>query len=163
MDQATALQQSPAADSPLGHCISAYQMASAPLMGSCSCGKVKFEATEPVFHGYCHCHSCQLYHCAPFIAAVVLKSGDFRISEGSQNLFKVNLTPKVDRYSCNSCRSPIYNDPLGFPMVSTFPMLLKAFDMQPQVHAWFSHAVIPASCLKDGLPRHPERPPRLSS
>ena len=132
------------------------------MKGSCSCGKVSFEATaEPLFHDHCHCHSCRAYHCAPFCSTLVYNNQDFKVTEGSQHLFKVNITPQTDRYSCDTCRTPIYNDPLTFPMpiIVTFPMLFKELDSKPQYHIWVSHAVFPEASLKDGLPRYPEWPP----
>lgn len=136
-------------------------MTSLPLQGSCSCGKVSFEATaEPLFYDHCHCHSCRIYHCAPFISSLGFARPNFSVTKGSQNLFKVNITPQTDRYSCSSCRTPVYNIPTQFDgVIISFPMLFEKLDLKPQYHIWVRDAVFPEATLKDGLPRYPEWPP----
>ena len=83
------------------------------------------QTAAPFAQDYCHCRSCRAYHGAPFIAAVVFKKTDFQITQGKDNLTRINITPRVNRYSCATCRSPICNEPtfLDDIMVS-FPMLL---------------------------------------
>lgn len=134
---------------------------STPLIGRCACGQVTFELSgPPISQDYCHCRGCRVYHCAPFICGLVCKESDFKITKGEDVLFKVNNTPELDRYSCPSCRSPIYNKPAFLKGVAvTFPSLIKEFTFEPDCHIWFSHAVVPEASIADGLKRYPEWPP----
>ena len=74
-------------------------------------------------------------------------------------LFKVNLSPGLDRFSCSACRSPIYNLPASGETIATFPVLIEGLDFRPQYHMWCSDAMSQISAWKDGLPRYPEWPP----
>ncbi|KAK9839060.1 hypothetical protein WJX74_008602 [Apatococcus lobatus] len=69
---------------------------SAVLQGSCACGQTTFQSkAAPVCQLYCHCNSCRAYHCAPFIASVILKKDDFEVTKGHESLVKARPGAKL--------------------------------------------------------------------
>jgi hypothetical protein len=55
----------------------------APLTGSCACGTVAFEITEPfVTAGYCHCKRCQKRSGAMWSANAMVPSAGLEITQG---------------------------------------------------------------------------------
>ena len=107
---------------------------------------------------YCHCNGCRRYHSAPFIATVVFNTSDIDIVGGETECFKVNNSPDCTRLSCAFCRTPLINIPTHFQQFrSTFPMLFKEFDFQPQAHIWWSHRMIKSQI--DDLPKFDGWPP----
>jgi len=58
-------------------------MAELPLMGSCLCGQVRFEVTEPpVSASYCHCTRCQKRTGAAASPQARIVPGSLRITAG---------------------------------------------------------------------------------
>lgn len=132
-----------------------------PLEGSCLCGGVRFEVTEPFeTTAYCHCTTCKkLSGGAGTVngrvssAAVAIRAGEallrrFQPDEGSAKTF------------CSVCGSNLFGG--GWPDSERCSVRLSAIDSAvegaPQSHI-FVRSVAPWETLPDdGAPRFPTRP-----
>ena len=134
-----------------------------PPAGLLHAGKVRFSATgEPIAQKYCHCNGCRQYHCSIFTPTVTFKSSDFTVQAEEGSLFEVNNTAELSRFSCSTCRTPVYNSPRKFPDYKvTFPMLISSFDWQPSLHSWWSQRMTANEW--DDLPKYPEWPPQYAA
>ena len=119
-------------------------MADLPLKGSCLCGRVRFEVTEPpVTASYCHCTRCQKRTGTAASAQVRIVPGSLNVLSGEELL----------RALWSSL--PDTGEPVGIRMA--------AFDDDPGVRPAYRQFVAYAAEWEpipdDGLPRHPERTP----
>ena len=51
------------------------------LTGTCLCGGVELEATDPQGLGYCHCSRCQ-HWVGSHLAGIVVAKENFRVAKG---------------------------------------------------------------------------------
>jgi hypothetical protein len=62
-------------------------MASSPLLGSCGCGAIRFEISEPlVGAAYCHCHASQKRTGTAVQASAAMAPGSLTITAGRERL-----------------------------------------------------------------------------
>ena len=72
-----------------------------PLTGTCNCGAVQFEVTEPfIGSNYCHCTRCQRRTGAGASPNARVADGSFRIVRGEDQI----LIPHELRYCCRHLR-----------------------------------------------------------
>ena len=132
------------------------------LKGSCLCGAVRFEVTEPFESiAYCHCTSCKkLSGGAGTVngrsrpAAITIVSGEellttFQPDEGSAKTF------------CSACGSNLFGG--GWPHSERVSVRLSAIDSRiegkPGSHIFVRSVASWETLPDDGAPRHEVRSP----
>ena len=72
------------------------------LTGGCFCGRVRYEAAGPAFHGtVCHCASCRRMVGAASVAWVSVERAGFRFTAEPPTSFQ--SSPHVTRTFCPTC------------------------------------------------------------
>jgi len=137
-------------------------MADLPLKGSCLCGQVRFEVTEPpITASYCHCTRCQKRTGTAASVQVRIVPGSLNIVSGEELLRAYEPEDGYPKFFCSGCGSALWSslpdtgEPIGIRMA--------AFDDDPGVRPAYRQFVAYAADWEpipdDGLPRHPERTP----
>ena len=75
------------------------------LTGGCRCGGVRFEISEVLDAGYCHCSQCRRRSGAPVFAFLSVTDAHFVLLQG--DLVNEPSETTGTRYYCNQCRSEI--------------------------------------------------------
>ena len=84
--------------------------------GGCLCGRVRYEGTEALGGGHCHCNDCRKSsgtgHCSHMIVPgpALTVSGEVRFSDSPADSGNI-----VSRGFCPHCGSPIYSKNAGMP------------------------------------------------
>ncbi len=75
--------------------------------GSCLCGDVSFEASEPLFMMNCHCTRCRLSRCAAHATNLFVPGDSFRWSSGEDQIgfYKVPDAERFGSAFCQRCGS----------------------------------------------------------
>lgn len=82
-------------------------MASPTVIGSCYCGKTRYQTTSPIYGlSFCYCTICQLVHGAPFAPFVNVQSEHFHWVENAA-VVELRLTDFATRTVCSSCHAPL--------------------------------------------------------
>jgi hypothetical protein len=89
-------------------------MASPPLSGSCGCGAIRFEISEPlVGAAYCHCRTCQKRTGTAVQASAKMHPGSLTVTEGRERLREwAPPNGGFVKSFCEVCGSPIPDDGL---------------------------------------------------
>jgi hypothetical protein len=137
-----------------------------PLTGSCLCGKVRFEVSEPpLFANYCHCTRCQRRTGTAASAQVRIVPGSLRITAGEELVHAYEPEDGSPKAFCSACGSALWsvNTDAGEPG----GVRMSAFDEDPGVRpSWRQYVTYAASwepIPEDGLPRYPEGAPPQGS
>ena len=123
-----------------------------PITGSCLCGAVRYEASEPpIDSAYCHCKMCQRWKGAPVSAGVGFRTAALRITRGEPKFYQ--SSPNVDRGFCSDCGSSLF---MRFPDNDEFWVstgtLDDAANALPQRHVGIE-SQLPWFAVADDLPR----------
>ena len=130
------------------------------MTGSCLCGGVRFEVTEPfVRAGRCHCSRCRK-HSGTFgeTQARVPRSG-FRLLAGEELLRVYRAAPDAaTKVFCSVCGSSLFGS--GWPDGDELAIRMGAFDddpgIRPQYHTFVASRAAWDDLPDDGLPRFDE-------
>lgn len=77
--------------------------------GGCLCGKVRFQLDSAPFDaGWCHCRTCQLSSGSPAMVFASVQEGDFRFTEGEEEVRRVQSSSFGHRAFCGQCGTPLY-------------------------------------------------------
>lgn len=126
------------------------------LTGGCMCGAVRYGLNSAPFDcGWCHCRTCQLNSGAPAMVFASVKTGDWVLSQGKDQLRRIRSSSFAERLFCGACGTPLAIDYDIQP--ETFDFSLATLDdpgaVAPQFHifwssklAWFDPG--------DSLPRY---------
>jgi hypothetical protein len=135
---------------------------SEPLLGSCGCGAVRFEISEPLTGAlYCHCTRCQKRTGTAASASAFLAPGSLRVTTGEEHLR--DWTPPGGRPKtfCAQCGSHVFGRAPDTGDIAIVRM--SAFDGDPGVRPAYRQFVAYAAAWEpipdDGLPRYDERAP----
>jgi len=130
------------------------------LTGSCLCGAVRFELSEPPDSAsYCHCTRCQKRTGGAVSAQVRLVPGSFRWTAGEEHL-RVWDPPDNGwaKGFCGLCGSQLFSRPQDEELPRSIRM--SAFDsdpgVRPQFHQFVAYAATWEPIPDDGLPRFDE-------
>ena len=132
-------------------------MSELPLTGSCNCGAVAFEISEPLVGAtYCHCTRCQRRTGAGASPNGRTAPGSFRIVRGEDRLGSWAPPDGAEKFFCADCGSSLFSrNPQGGVGVR-----LGVIDGDPGVaptaHQFTAYAASWEAIPDDGLPRHPE-------
>lgn len=131
--------------------------------GSCLCGGVRFEVTEPlVSSSYCHCTRCQRRTGTAASPQARIERGSLRITKGEELIRAYEPDDGFAKLFCSECGSALWSRHPEDPEVIS--IRLGAFDGDPGVRPSYRQFVAYAAPWEplpdDGLPRYPEaRPP----
>ena len=100
------------------------------LTGTCLCGGVELEVTDPQSLGYCHCSRCQ-HWVGSSLAGVVVAKENFRFTKG-QDLVKTYESHLAPRNFCSNCGSSLYDDLGAVYFVAAG--LMADLDLRPSFH-----------------------------
>jgi hypothetical protein len=127
------------------------------MLGSCLCGSVHFEVTEPfVYVGHCHCTNCKKISGGVGTTSGRARTESIVIVEGAELLRSFRPAGSSAKTFCSVCGSNLFGG--GWPDVEFTPVRLTTIDSgfggQPEAHT-FVRSVAPWETLPDdGLPRH---------
>ena len=130
-----------------------------PLTGTCLCGSVSFEVSEPFLSSnYCHCTRCQRRTGTAASANARARADSFRILSGEDRLRSYKPDTGAEKFFCGDCGSALFSrDPDDHDRVS---IRLGAVDGDPQIRPTMRQFVAYAApweaIPEDGLTRHEE-------
>ena len=124
---------------------------SVPLSGSCLCGRVRFEVTEPFDRvTQCHCASCKKLSGGGATANARVRSDSIRVLEGQELLRTYQPDEGSAKTFCGNCGANMFGG--GWPesevcsvRVTTFG---PEFDARPVAHI-FTRSAAPWESLPD--------------
>jgi len=77
-------------------------MSDKPLDGGCLCGAVRYRlARPPRIVGHCHCRLCQRAAGAPVVTWLVVRRGDFAVTQGAPATYR--SSDHAERDFCSGC------------------------------------------------------------
>jgi hypothetical protein len=132
------------------------------LRGSCLCGGVRYEVTGPLAGALnCHCSMCRKAHGAAFRSRAGVRAEHFRWTRGEDLLTWYETSPGTHRGFCRVCGAKLLSRFDFEP--KWFGLPLGALDddpgVKPAMHVFVAYKA-PWYEISDGLPQHPEWPPR---
>ena len=133
----------------------------ASFQGSCLCGAVRFEVTEPfVSVSACHCTSCKKISGGTGTVSGRARTETIRILSGEEVLRTYQPAEGLAKTFCSSCGSNLFGG--GWPESEHASVRLSAidspFDTKPQAHIYV-RSVAPWETLPDdGAERFDVRP-----
>ena len=128
----------------------------ANLRGSCLCGAVRFEVTEPFERvSACHCTSCKKISGGVGTVSGAVATSAIDVMEGRELVRTYQPDEGVAKSFCSVCGSNLFGG--GWPDSETASVRLSAlddpFDRKPEAHI-FVRSVAPWETLPDdGAPR----------
>jgi hypothetical protein len=134
----------------------------ATIQGSCLCGGVRFEVTEPFVNlSYCHCTNCKKISGGVGTASGRVPTAAIQILEGEDVLRSYQPEEGTAKTFCSVCGSNLFGG--GWPDSEFASVRLSAiespFEQRPQAHIYV-RSVAPWETLPDdGLDRFDVRGP----
>ena len=127
------------------------------LQGSCLCGEVRFEVTEPFETvGQCHCASCKKISGGPGTVSGRVRSVAITILAGEELLRSYQPREGTSKTFCSRCGSNLFGG--GWPDSPTASVRLSAldtpFDRKPEAHAFVRSLAAWETLPDDGAPRY---------
>jgi len=136
--------------------------ASLPLTGSCGCGALRFEISEPlVAAAYCHCTRGQHRTGTATQASAKLAPGSFTLKAGEEHLRAWSPEGGLDKVFCGECGSALFGRDPETGEVSIVRMAAIDGDpgVRPAARQFVAYAAPWEPIPDDGLPRYDERIP----
>jgi len=130
--------------------------------GTCLCGAVQYEFTQPLtMMMHCHCSMCRKHHGASFATFVAAPLSAFRWIAGEDAVARYKSSEQGVRSYCRRCGSvaPTLSPKAGFA-VAPAGNLDGDLGLRPQVHM-FVGSKAPWYTITDSLPQHEAIPPEL--
>jgi hypothetical protein len=126
------------------------------VRGSCLCGGVEFEVTEPfVSFAYCHCASCKKLSGGPGTANGRARSEAIRILRGQELLRTFQPHEGTAKTFCSACGSNLFGG--GWPESEQSSVRLTAlegsFEGGPAAHLFVRSVASWETLPDDGLER----------
>jgi hypothetical protein len=137
-------------------------MPAPPLAGSCGCGAVRFEISEPlVAAAYCHCTRCQKRTGTATQASARVVPGSVTVLEGEDRLRDWAPPGGLAKTFCEECGSHLFAREPGSGEIVIVRMAAMDADpgVRPAAHQFVAYAVPWEEIPEDGLPRFEERIP----
>jgi hypothetical protein len=125
------------------------------VTGSCACGAVRFEVTEPFeTAGYCHCKRCQRRSGTAWSLNAMVVPEALRVVAGADAVRTWRPDDGFPKSFCADCGGHLWSGDSRTPMVG---IRLGAVDgdpgIRPQWHQWLDSAPEWEPIPDDGLPR----------
>ena len=130
------------------------------MKGSCWCGGVRFEISEPFLHAsFCHCTSCKRISGGVGTANGRARTEWITVTQGRELLTTYQPDEGSAKTFCSVCGSNLFGG--GWPESEECSVRLSAIDegleQRPEAHI-FVRSVAPWETLPDdGLPRYEVR------
>lgn len=129
------------------------------IKGSCLCGAVTYEVTEPFqFLGNCHCSICRKANGAAFVTWGIVKRGTFRWTAGEEFVQGYESSPGNTRCFCKRCGSSLASSHAGV----VGEVVVGSVDGDPGARP-SEHIFVKSRAswheITDALPQHQAWPP----
>ena len=127
------------------------------MKGSCWCGGVRFEISEPFLHGsFCHCTSCKRISGGVGTANGRARTDSIEVTQGRELLTTYQPDEGSAKTFCSVCGSNVFGG--GWPESEECSVRLSSIDEglehRPEAHIYV-RSVAPWETLPDdGLPRY---------
>jgi hypothetical protein len=131
------------------------------VTGTCNCGAVQFEVTEP-FAGstYCHCTRCQRRTGTAAAPNARTVPGSFRVVRGEDRLRSWEPPTGAAKFFCGDCGSHMFSRTQDGGTVGVRLGVLDSDPgIRPSAHQYTAYAADWEAIPDDGLPRHQEGTP----
>ena len=130
------------------------------LQGSCLCGGVRFEVSEPFSRvSACHCEFCKRISGGYGTVSGRAATSTIRILEGEELLRSYTPEGGSAKTFCSVCGSNLFGG--GWPDSELSSVRLAAFgsayDRKPEAHLFVRSVAAWEILPEDGLPRHDTR------
>jgi hypothetical protein len=134
----------------------------AELVGSCLCGGVRFEVTEPfLMLSYCHCTNCKKLSGGGGTANGRARTAAIRVLEGESLLRTYQPSEGTAKTFCSVCGSNLFGG--GWPESEQASVRLSAIDsridQKPELHNYVRSLASWEVLPDDGLERYEVRRP----
>jgi hypothetical protein len=131
------------------------------LQGSCLCGGVRFEVTEPFATvTYCHCASCKKLSGGAGTVNGRARTDAIRVLQGEDLLRRYQPGEGTAKTFCSACGSNLFGG--GWPEGETASVRISAldspFDRRPDRHIFVRSVAAWETLPDDGAERFDERP-----
>jgi hypothetical protein len=131
------------------------------LQGSCLCGGIRFEVTEPfTVVSQCHCAFCKKISGGYGTVSGRARTEAIRIIEGHELLRSFTPEGGSAKTFCSVCGSNLFGG--GWPERESAPVRLSTldspFDRKPESHMFVRSVAAWEILPDDGLPRYDVRP-----
>ena len=133
------------------------------LTGSCGCGAIRFEISEPlVGAAYCHCTRCQRRTGTAMQATALLAKGSMSLVAGEEHLRGWQPEGGFEKLFCKLCGSALFGRAPDREELSLVRLGVIDGDpgVRPAAHQFVAYAAAWAPVPDDGLPRFDEAIPR---
>jgi hypothetical protein len=132
------------------------------MAGSCLCGGVRFEVTEPfIIVSACHCANCKKLSGGYGTVSGGARTESIRILEGHELLRSFTLEGGSAKTFCSVCGSNLFGG--GWPERERAAVRLSTidsqFDRKIEAHGYVRSVAPWEDLPDDGLPRHDGRIP----
>ena len=132
----------------------------ADLQGSCLCGGVRFEVTQPFETvSQCHCASCKKLSGGVGTVSGRVRTDAIRILEGDELLRSYQPDEGSAKTFCSACGSNLFG--AGWPESPKTSVRLSAidspFDRKPEQHIFVRSVAAWETLPDDGAPRYDVR------
>ena len=133
----------------------------AGLQGSCLCGRVRFEVTEPFVRvSACHCTSCKKLSGGTGTVSGIAPTGAIRVLAGDDALRTFQPDEGLAKTFCSECGSNLFGG--GWPKSEQSSVRLSAldspFDRKPEMHIFVRSVAAWETLPDDGAERFDVRP-----
>jgi len=128
------------------------------FIGGCFCGRLRYEARDPIDAGYCHCRLCQRSSGAPVLAWASFPTASFSFVKGEPESYR--SSPAGLREFCASCGTQIaFRDTTSQTRIDVnIASLDDPASIEPEYHIWVGSRV-PWFHIADDLPRYADAGP----
>ena len=128
------------------------------FIGGCLCAQLRYEVSELIDAGYCHCRLCQRSSGGPVLAWATFPAGRFSYTQGEAATYASSGSGR--REFCASCGTQIAFRDLRTP--DRVDLNIASLDdparVEPQYHIWVA-SQIPWFEINDDLPRYADDGP----
>lgn len=133
------------------------------IRGSCLCGAVQYEVSEPFqLVGNCHCSRCRKANGAAYVTWGILVPGSFRWTSGEEFVENYASSPGTARSFCRQCGSSLASSHAGV----VGEVVLGSVDGDPGTVPG-AHIFVASKAswheITDTLPQFQEWPPGFAS
>jgi hypothetical protein len=133
-----------------------------PVTGSCLCGAVRFEITQPFRRAsHCHCSRCRKHSGTFGLTQGRVPREGFRLLEGEELIRVYRPHDGMAKAFCSACGSSLFGGtwPDGPEVSIRFGALDGDPGIRPQYRSHTGSTAIWDSIPDDGLPRYPGAAP----
>lgn len=128
-----------------------------PMRGSCLCGGVTFEVTEPFARvSLCHCTTCKAISGGPGSATGRVPTSAIHVLTGLELITTYQPREGLAKSFCGVCGANLFGT--GWPDSDMsgvrLPTLVDQDGIEPEMHTWVQSVAPWETLPDDGLPRY---------